>query len=148
MALEAAVVLPILNRLISLGLSTWKAHEDHDLNADDVKAVQALLDAGGAVGALVRRDPSSAPIAVRHFALVTRAFGEAFQRHWYGDPHLAPPGGRWARLTEGEAGKKRRAQIERRTALAATRLMTVGDRPAEEDLATVTALVGEPMNTP
>jgi len=148
MPAEIAILLPFVSKLIGAGLSAWKARQSDGLDADDAAAVQAFLDVGGAIPDLLRKAPSGETAAAKHFELVVRSFGEAFRRHWYGDPHLAPKGGLWARLRESEAGEKRRKQLERRTELATSRLLQPGDLPAGEDFKIVTALVGDPMSTP
>jgi uncharacterized protein YjbI with pentapeptide repeats len=148
MPAEIAILLPFVSKLIGAGLSAWKARQSDGLDADDAAAVQAFLDVGGAIPDLLRKAPSGETAAAKHFELIVRSFGEAFRRHWYGDPHLAPKGGLWARLRESEAGEKRRKQLERRTKLATSRLLQPGDLPAGEDLRIVTALIGDPMITP
>jgi uncharacterized protein YjbI with pentapeptide repeats len=148
MPAEVAVLLPFVSKLIGAGLSAWKARQSDGFDDEDAGAVQALLDVGGAVPDLLRKDPSGATVAAKHFELIVRSFGEAFRRHWYGDPHLAPKGGLWARVRESKAGEQRRKQLERRTELATSKLLQPGDLPAGEDLGIVTMLIGDPMSTP
>lgn len=86
---DPATLAVTLSKLIGLGLGAWKAHEKHGIGEDDFKAVQSLIDAGLGIAGL-NKDAGGRKVAALHFVLVTRAFGEAFRRHWYGDKHFAP----------------------------------------------------------
>ena len=117
---DPATLAVTLSKLIGLGLGAWKAHEKHGIGEDDFKAVQSLIDAGLGIAGL-NKDAGGRKVAALHFVLVTRAFGEAFRRHWYGDKHFAPrpeggsgrsktrPGGRGWRRSRSDCGSRRRS---------------------------------------
>lgn len=136
-----------LRTLIGSGLGVWKAYEKHGSGEDDVKAVQSLIDAGLGIAGLAK-DASGKRIAALHFVLVTRAFGEAFNRHWYGDKHFAPGTGRWEWLKQDPIGRARMKQIEERLRMAAPRLKEAGGLQAQQDVKVIDALIGDPVGTP
>jgi hypothetical protein len=89
---ETVLLARVLSKLIGLGISAWTAHGKEGPGADDAAAVQSLIDAGVAVAGLGKGDGNQ-KIGALHFVRVTREFGEALKRHWYGDEHLAPGSG-------------------------------------------------------
>src|SRR5262249_33068519 len=86
-------------------------------------------------------------IAARQLILVTRAFGEAFHRHWYGDERNGAGSGGWERLKQDPLSPARRAQLELRLRVAAERLQQVRGRPAAENRDRITALMGDPLRS-
>src|SRR5262245_972649 len=126
---EPATIAVALSKLIGLGLSAWNAHEKHGIGEEDFKLVQSLIDAGLGIAGL-RKDSGGKKIAALHFVLVTRAFGEAFHRHWYGNKYFAPGTGWWEWVKRDAAGRARMKQIEERLRIAAVRFKDVGGLPA------------------
>jgi hypothetical protein len=144
---EPATIAVALSKLIGLGLGAWKAHEKHGIGEEDFKVVQSLIDAGLGIAGL-RKDAGEKKIAALHFVLVTRAFGEAFHRHWYGNKYFAPGVGWWEWVKQDAAGRARMKQIEDRLRIAAVRFKEVGGLPAAEEISVIASLIGDPLGTP
>jgi hypothetical protein len=137
-------IVSALSTLLGLGIGVWKAHDKQGLSSEHVGVFKAFLDASTALAGTGKDKPAVG----QHFVLVVSAFGEALKRHWYNDPHYAPGSGWYAWVKSDSFARDRMSQIERRMLIAAPRVQEIGDRSAEEDLAAISSLTGDPVSTP
>ncbi|MFY0565655.1 pentapeptide repeat-containing protein [Archangium lansingense] len=144
--MEPVVAIGALSKILGVGISTWEALKSPDFDEKDLSALRTLLETGGgALGATL--SPKDAQVAAQHMALITRAFGQAFGRHWAFNKDFVPTGRFRAFMSKEQ--RQRAKEIEVRTRYAAQKLQTTGDLPAgAEELGLVSALTGSPLNTP
>jgi hypothetical protein len=120
-----------LGKLVNLGIALRNAGKRPSDLAGDMQALEALVDAGRALGSF--RPPVPSSLMARHLALVARSFGEARRRHWADD----------ARVLDAQE-----KEVTARMKLAAVDIARPGDGTPEKELDPVSALCGDPLRTP
>jgi hypothetical protein len=143
--MEPVAAIAVLSKLIGAGLAAKGALLSEGFDDKDITALKTFLDTGADL-AKAGKAPSSGASA-SHLALVARAFGQAFGRHWQHDTRFVPKGGLGRFLSKDE--RRRAEEIEARTRAAALKLKTPGDRPPDKaELNLVESLGGSPLDTP
>lgn len=141
--MEPVTAVIVVSKLIGLGMKSWSALDNSEINKDDVDALRTLLDTGTSLSGMRKPAPPSA--AATHLALISRAFGRAVGRHFkfHGK---SMPGGKLGRLFDSEARGFQR-QLEQRVEQARLRIQPLGNAPKSE-ASHVDDLTGSPLATP
>lgn len=147
----ATAAATILQKLISLGISSWKASSSAGFSDADVAVLQGCIDVGlGAGGAAAKRESIGPTLPARHLALVARAFGEAWSQHWAGNVAMAPTDlrSRWRDYVFSDNNQRdRKRDLRARLTMALTGL-DVGHGDVASAFAFATAVVSDPIATP
>lgn len=144
--MEPVIAIAAFAKVFQLGMQGWEALCAEGFDAKDLKAIQAIMDAGA--GALKKKRGKQPPpdAATRQMALVLVSFGRAFERHWVGTRSLGSS--RMSRFFDREEDTRQK-DIENRLRLARLTPPSIGDRaPGASELAAVEALTGPPLATP
>lgn len=149
MAIEAMTALATLKKVFAVGSAAYKVREKWGLTSDELSAVEGFLGAIGSLRGTVESSPLR--LAATHAVLVVRAFGTACNRHWAGNPIMAPGFGRSVRvptILRNKADVAREAEVETRLKFAMGKLGPQSGGSSHADFDTIDAMLGDVLNSP